>query len=117
GDYYAATFLFPREMAGLEAVTEPFTEKSRLRFQYYEGTHGVQLKGCCSSIETCPFSSDKFVSVSDRVWKTASFRCPKGTDKVIFLCENTRTNQGACAIDDLGMVETEGSLKDVRPLC
>ncbi|KAK6765776.1 hypothetical protein RB195_025596 [Necator americanus] len=117
GDYYAATFLFPREMAGLEASTEPFTEKSRLRFQYYEGTHGVQLKGCCSSIETCPFSSDKFVSVSDRVWKTASFRCPKGTDKVIFLCENTRTNQGACAIDDLGMVESEGSLKDVRPLC
>ncbi|CAJ0609691.1 unnamed protein product [Cylicocyclus nassatus] len=117
GDYYAATFLFPREMAGLEASTEPFTEKSRLRFQYYEGTHGVQLKGCCSSIETCPFSSDKFVTVSDRVWKTASFRCPKGTDKVIFLCENTRTNQGACAIDDLGMVESEGSLKDVRPLC
>ncbi|KHJ96907.1 hypothetical protein OESDEN_03123 [Oesophagostomum dentatum] len=117
GDYYAATFLFPREMAGLEAATEPFTEKSRLRFQYYEGTHGVQLKGCCSSIETCPFSSDKFVTVSDRVWKTASFRCPKGTDKVIFLCENTRTNQGACAIDDLGMVESEGSLKDVRPLC
>ncbi|PIO77551.1 hypothetical protein TELCIR_00313 [Teladorsagia circumcincta] len=117
GDFYAATFLFPREMAGLEASTEPFTEKSRLRFQYYEGTHGVQLKGCCSSIETCPFSSDKFVSVSDRVWKTASFRCPKGTDKVIFLCENTRTNQGACAIDDLGMVEPEGSLKDVRPLC
>ncbi|WKY15065.1 hypothetical protein Q1695_000517 [Nippostrongylus brasiliensis] len=117
GDYYAATFLFPREMAGLEATTEPFTEKSRLRFQYYEGTHGVQLKGCCSTIETCPFSSDKFVSVSDRIWKTASFRCPKGTDKVIFLCENTRTNQGACAIDDLGMVESEGSLKDVRPLC
>lgn len=45
GDFYAATFLFPREMAGLEATTEPFTEKSRLRFQYYEGTHGVQLKG------------------------------------------------------------------------
>ncbi|KAK6058451.1 hypothetical protein COOONC_03977, partial [Cooperia oncophora] len=44
GDYYAATFLFPREMAGLEATTEPFTEKTRLRFQYYEGTHGVQLK-------------------------------------------------------------------------
>ncbi|VDM55354.1 unnamed protein product [Angiostrongylus costaricensis] len=117
GDYYAATFLFPREMAGLEANTEPFTENSRLRFQYYEGTHGVQLKGCCNSIETCPFSSDKFVKVSDRVWKTASFRCSKGTTKVIFLCENTRTNQGACAIDDLGMVESEGSLKDVRPLC
>ncbi|KJH40864.1 hypothetical protein DICVIV_13175 [Dictyocaulus viviparus] len=117
GDYYAATFLYPREMAGLEVDTDPFTEKSRLRFQYYEGTHGVQLKGCCGSIEKCPFSSDKFVKVSDRVWKTASFRCPKGTDKVIFLCENTRTNQGACAIDDLGMVESEGSLKDIRPLC
>lgn len=117
GDYYAATFLFPREMAGLEAETEPFTEKTRLRFRYYEGTHGVQLKGCCGSIETCPFSSDKFVSVSDRTWKTASFKCPKGTDKVIFLCENTRTNQGACAVDDIGMVESDGSLTVVRPLC
>lgn len=117
GDFYAATFLFPREKAGLEAATEPFTEKTRMRFRYYEGTHGVQLKGCCGTVENCPFSSDKFVSVSDRTWKTASFKCPKGTDKVIFLCENTRTNQGACAVDDIGMVESEGSLKTVRPLC
>ncbi|CAD6188715.1 unnamed protein product [Caenorhabditis auriculariae] len=117
GDYYAATFLFPREMAGLEATTEPFTEVSRLRFQYYEGTHGVQLKGCCSTIENCPFSSDRFVTVSDRVWKTASFKCPKGTDKVIFLCENTRTNQGACAVDDLGLFEADGSLKEAKPMC
>lgn len=69
-------------MAGLEATVEPFTEQSRIRFHYYEGTHGVQLKGCCSSIENCPFSSDKFVTVADRSWKTASFKCPKGTDKV-----------------------------------
>lgn len=82
GEYYAATFLFPREMAGLEASVAPFTEQSRIRFHYYEGTHGVQLKGCCTNIENCPFSSDKFVTVADRAWKTASFKCPKGTDKV-----------------------------------
>ncbi|PAV59749.1 hypothetical protein WR25_26463 [Diploscapter pachys] len=117
GDFYAATFLFPREMAGLEVETDPFTERTRLRFQYYEGTHGVQLKGCCDSIENCPFSSDKFVSVADRVWKTSSFKCPKGTNKVIFLCENTRTNQGACAVDDLGIIEYEGPLRDIKPLC
>ncbi|CAB3410368.1 unnamed protein product [Caenorhabditis bovis] len=117
GDYYAATFLFPREMAGLEAQTEPFTEQSRVRFHYYEGTHGVQLKGCCSTIENCPFSSDKFVTVADRAWKTASFKCPKGTDKVIFICENTRTNQGACAVDGIGLVEADGPLKTAKPLC
>ncbi|CAI2358210.1 unnamed protein product [Caenorhabditis sp. 36 PRJEB53466] len=117
GEFYAATFLFPREMAGLEAAVEPFTEQSRIRFHYYEGTHGVQLKGCCSTIENCPFSSDKFVTVADRAWKTASFKCPKGTDKVIFICENTRTNQGACAVDGIGLVENEGPLKTAKPLC
>uniref|UniRef100_A0A1I7XXE6 MAM domain-containing protein n=1 Tax=Steinernema glaseri TaxID=37863 RepID=A0A1I7XXE6_9BILA len=104
GNYYAATFLYPREMAGLEAdVSLP--EDRRMRFQYYEGTHGVQLKGCCNSTDNCPFSSDKFVSVQDRRWKYASLVCPKGTNKVIFVCENTRTNQGACAIDDIQVVE------------
>ncbi|CAB54204.1 MAM domain-containing protein [Caenorhabditis elegans] len=117
GEYYAATFLFPREMAGLEASVAPFTEQSRIRFHYYEGTHGVQLKGCCTNIENCPFSSDKFVTVADRAWKTASFKCPKGTDKVIFICENTRTNQGACAVDGIGLVENEGPLKTAKPLC
>uniref|UniRef100_A0A8R1I227 MAM domain-containing protein n=1 Tax=Caenorhabditis japonica TaxID=281687 RepID=A0A8R1I227_CAEJA len=117
GEFYAATFLFPREMAGLEATVQPFTEQSRIRFHYYEGTHGVQLKGCCSTIENCPFSSDKFVTVADRAWKTAAFKCPKGTDKVIFICENTRTNQGACAVDGIGLVENNGSLKTAKPLC
>ncbi|CAJ0574987.1 unnamed protein product, partial [Mesorhabditis spiculigera] len=117
GSYYAATFLFPREMAGLEVQNAPFTENSRLRFHYYEGTHGVQLKGCCDSLDSCPFSSDKFVKVSDRVWKTASLKCPKGTEKVIFVCENTRTNQGACAIDEIRMVEPSGKIAQVKPLC
>ncbi|CAP27508.1 Protein CBR-MLT-9 [Caenorhabditis briggsae] len=117
GEFYAATFLFPREMAGLEATVEPFTEQSRIRFHYYEGTHGVQLKGCCGTIESCPFSSDKFVTVADRAWKTASFKCPKGTDKVIFICENTRTNQGACAVDGIGLVENDTPLKTAKPLC
>ncbi|CAJ0938053.1 unnamed protein product, partial [Mesorhabditis belari] len=117
GQFYAATFLFPREMAGLEVKNAPFTENSRMRFHYYEGTHGVQLKGCCDSLDSCPFQSDKFVTVNDRIWKTASLKCPKGTEKVIFVCENTRTNQGACAIDEIRMVETSGKIADVQPLC
>lgn len=82
GDYYAATYLYPREMAGLQADVANLAEEMKMRFRYYEGTHGVQLKGCCGSDESCPFSSDKFVSVSDRNWKFGSFACPKGTDKV-----------------------------------
>ncbi|GMR60773.1 hypothetical protein PMAYCL1PPCAC_30968 [Pristionchus mayeri] len=117
GEYYAATFLFPREMAGLEAVSEPFAKTSRIRFHYYESTHGVQLKACCGSVDECPFQSDKFVSVNDRVWKTGSLSCPQGTEKVIFVCENTRTNQGACAIDDIEMVRTEGAVASAPALC
>ena len=82
GNYYAATYLYPREIAGLQADIGFLPEDRRLRFQYYEGTHGVQLKGCCDTAENCPFHSDKFVTVSDRMWKYGNFACPKGTEKV-----------------------------------
>jgi len=114
GNYYAAVFLYPREKAGLYAtMSGRLAEDQKIQFQYYEGTHGVQLKGCCDSTEQCPFSSDKFVSISDRMWKGGSFICPQGTYKVLFLCENTRTNQGACAIDDIQVIQTSAD----KPLC
>lgn len=84
GNYYAATYLYPREVAGLQAEVGFLPEDRRLRFQYYEGTHGVQLKGCCDTAENCPFHSDKFVTVSDRMWKYGSYACPKGTERVSF---------------------------------
>ncbi|CAI4225633.1 unnamed protein product [Auanema sp. JU1783] len=117
GDFYAASFLFPREVAGLATTIEPLKENTRIRFRYYEGTHGVQLKACCGTHDSCPFSSDKFVSVLDRVWKTTSFKCPVGTDKILFLCENVRTNQGACAVDDIAIIEEGSSLETANPLC
>ncbi|VDO25164.1 unnamed protein product [Onchocerca flexuosa] len=118
GDYYAATFLYPREMAGLTVDIPDLKEPIRLRLQYYEGTHGVQLKGCCESLEHCLFASDKFVSVSDRSWKLSSFICPAGTSKILFVCENTRTNQGACAIDDIQVIENDAvDLRTARTLC
>ncbi|CAK5010762.1 unnamed protein product [Meloidogyne enterolobii] len=104
---YAAVFLYPREKAGLwtningnseNTNLNSLSEPTRIRFQYYEGTHGVQLKGCCAlnSVTTgsetteegnldCPFLSDKFVSVSDRMWKWGTFVCPKGTKRVCLL--------------------------------
>ncbi|KAK6110902.1 hypothetical protein QQG55_41530 [Brugia pahangi] len=118
GHYYAATFLYPREMAGLAVNIVNLKEPVRLRFQYYEGTHGVQLKGCCESLEHCLFASDKFVSVSDRTWKLTAFICPAGTSKILFVCENTRTNQGACAIDDIQVIENGAvDLRTARTLC
>ncbi|VDK84356.1 unnamed protein product [Litomosoides sigmodontis] len=118
GDYYAATFLYPREMAGLAVDIASLKEPIRLRFQYYEGTHGVQLKGCCESLEHCLFASDKFVTVNDRIWKLTAFTCPAGTSKILFVCENTRTNQGACAIDDIQVIESGAvDLRTARTLC
>ncbi|KAF7632182.1 hypothetical protein Mgra_00008435 [Meloidogyne graminicola] len=147
GSYYAAVFLYPREKAGLWTFIgnsennnlNMLKEPTRIRFQYYEGTHGVQLKGCCnlnlinkeinkegeegeeienSKLLDCPFLSDKFVSVSDRMWKWGTFVCPQGTRKIIFLCENTRTNQGACALDDIAVVENREDINmNDRPVC
>lgn len=37
GNYYAATYLYPREKAGLAAELSELPEDRRLRFQYYEG--------------------------------------------------------------------------------
>jgi len=112
GDYYIATFLYPREMAGIEADVGELPISRTVRFQFYEGTHGLQLKGCCESIESCPFSSDKDVSVTDRSWKTASFSCPQGTKKIVFVCENTRTNQGACGLDDITVLKSDAGPTD-----
>ncbi|KAL3094784.1 hypothetical protein niasHS_006079 [Heterodera schachtii] len=109
GTNYAAVFLFPREKAGLMAsLAGPLAEEMRVHFQYYEGTHGVQLKACCDSVERCPFRSDRFVTVTDRAWRSASMACPKGTQRLMFLCENTRTNQGACAMDDIRVLDPRG---------
>uniref|UniRef100_A0A0K0FHN5 MAM domain-containing protein n=1 Tax=Strongyloides venezuelensis TaxID=75913 RepID=A0A0K0FHN5_STRVS len=110
GEYYAATFLYPREMAGLQVDIAPLKVERSLRFQYYEGTHGVQLKACCDTTDNCNFSSDKFVSVNDRIWKVGKLDCPIGTERIIFLCENTRTNQGACAIDDIEVVAIDSGV-------
>ena len=44
------------------------------------------------------------------MWKFGSFPCPQGTQKVIFLCENTRTNQGACAVDNIQVVENRETI-------
>ncbi|CAK5007245.1 unnamed protein product [Meloidogyne enterolobii] len=124
---YAAVFLYPREKAGLwtningnsENNINSLSEPTRIRFQYYEGTHGVQLKGCCAlnSVTTgsetteegnldCPFLSDKFVSVSDRMWKWGTFVCPKGTKR------------GACALDDIAVVENREDINmNDKPVC
>lgn len=84
GSYYAASYLYPRESSELIADLSQLLQNYQLRFHYYEGTSGVQLKGCCDTSEVCPFSSDKLVTVGDRMWKQGSFSCPNGTQKVIF---------------------------------
>ncbi|MFH4976570.1 hypothetical protein AB6A40_003279 [Gnathostoma spinigerum] len=118
GEYYAAAFLFPREIAGLTVDLNNLTQPQRMRFQYYEGTHGVQLKACCNSLESCPFLSDRFVKVSDRTWKLTELTCPVGTRKLLFVCENTRTNQGACAVDDIQVIDpSSDDIRNSRTLC
>ncbi|CAD5215736.1 unnamed protein product [Bursaphelenchus okinawaensis] len=118
GDYYAASFLYPKEKAVLAADVGAIDESSRIKFKYYEGTHGVQLKGCCDSIDKCPFNTDKFVTVGDREWKSGDFVCPRSTRQVLFFCENTRTNQGACALDDVQVVDAnDKNVETAKTLC
>ncbi|KAI6241713.1 hypothetical protein M3Y99_00333600 [Aphelenchoides fujianensis] len=117
GDFYAATFIYPNERAGLAADVNFIDDSMRIRFQFYESTHGVQLKGCCDSIDSCPFGTDKFVSVADRTWKYGDFTCPQGTKKVIFFCENSRTNQGACALDEILVLDSAQAVETAKPLC
>ncbi|KAI6187746.1 hypothetical protein M3Y98_00278100 [Aphelenchoides besseyi] len=117
GDFYAASFIYPNERAGLAADVNYIDESVRIRFQFYESTHGVQLKGCCDSPDVCPFGTDKFVSVADRMWKYGDFTCPENTKRVIFFCENSRTNQGACALDDVQVLNASEPVESARPLC
>ncbi|CAD5221690.1 unnamed protein product [Bursaphelenchus xylophilus] len=118
GDYYAASFLYPKEKAVLASDVGAIDESSRIKFKYYEGTHGVQLKGCCDSIDKCPFNTDRFVTVGDREWKSGDFVCSRGTKQVLFFCENTRTNQGACALDDVQVVDAnDQNVENAKPLC
>jgi hypothetical protein len=81
-------------------------------FQYYEVTQGVQLRGCCDSAANCPVASDPSVSVSDRDWKEDSFVCPPDTRRLLFLCNNSQNNQGACGVDNIRLFSM-----DDRPLC
>lgn len=81
GNYFSAAYLKPKEKAIMEADVV-LGEDRVIRFMRYEATVGIQFKGCCDSVENCPFSTDGDVSIADKSWHSSSFVCPRGTQKV-----------------------------------
>jgi len=89
----------------------PETKKPYVvRYEYYEATQGVALKGCCNDESGCQKFSDEQVQTAQyNTWSTDSFECPAGTKKVFFVCENLRgESEGACGVDNIQLLESTG---------
>lgn len=54
-----------------------------IRFKVYKIAENLTLKGCCDNVLNCPYETEKTSKIDDfGVWKTASFMCKAGTEKV-----------------------------------
>ncbi|KHN77949.1 hypothetical protein Tcan_07639 [Toxocara canis] len=100
---FAAAYVRPHQWAAL-TTSLISGQAETIRFRAWEATTGLQLRGCCDSIKNCPFHTELGVNKESRNWKDYSLTCPKGTSKLIFLCENKGVNQGACGIDNVFLV-------------
>lgn len=61
----------------------PLADDRVIRFKYYKVTDNMLLKGCCDSTANCPFVTERMAKITDfNSWKTASFICKSGTEKV-----------------------------------
>jgi hypothetical protein len=68
-------------LAKLETAVE-LAEDRVIRFQHYEATAGMLMKGCCDNLDNCPFQTDLEVNAVDHNWSKSSFQCPASTKKV-----------------------------------
>uniref|UniRef100_A0A914W7B6 MAM domain-containing protein n=1 Tax=Plectus sambesii TaxID=2011161 RepID=A0A914W7B6_9BILA len=100
GTRYSAAYLKHGSVAKLEATVK-LSHDRVIRFQHYEATAGIQMKGCCDGDDNCPFQTNPEVNAVDLKWSTASFQCPAGTKKILFVCKNDAKNEGACGVDSI----------------
>ncbi|VDM95222.1 unnamed protein product, partial [Thelazia callipaeda] len=110
----------PNTLAVLETDTI-FNEDHKIVFDVLEFTEGERLYGCCykANIETlesfisittllsgnppsklfCPFATS--INATPVNWRTVRYTCPRGTTKILFMCENHGTTNGTCALDNI----------------
>ncbi|VDN24722.1 unnamed protein product [Gongylonema pulchrum] len=128
----------PGTIAVLETATS-FAEDHKIVFDVLEFTEGERLFGCCFKKDLaphdnifditsllagsrppelfCPFATP--AHSTSVIWRTARFTCPRGTSKVLFMCENFGTNNGTCAMDNIrvhklfDVLEVEPCQKDI----
>lgn len=82
GDYYAASYLKPKDTTVLETKTN-FAEDRIIQFDFYKATQDVTLDACCDTVETCIYKADHKATVNDyRIWHTGTIQCPRNTQKV-----------------------------------
>jgi len=106
---FAASYLKAKkgEKSTLTSIDTNFDKDYVVRCKYHNDVDGVSFKGCCNDDANCPFDSKDKVEVKDyQTWKTASFTCPTGTKKVVFVADNVQgANEGAVAVDDIDILE------------
>lgn len=106
---YAAAYLKPGESAYMESEGNTFDTDKQIKFQEYKATEGISLKACCDTMQGCSYDSGKKVEKGDfRQWYQGGVTCKQGTQKVIFLAENTGNNEGGVGIDNVQVFDASG---------
>uniref|UniRef100_A0A0N4ZHI2 MAM domain-containing protein n=1 Tax=Parastrongyloides trichosuri TaxID=131310 RepID=A0A0N4ZHI2_PARTI len=118
GEFRAASvgqsrFIEARLSPGQVAVFETTTimaEDHFVLFDVLEWVEGEKLSACCitpnrqPSEMVCPYETSTFQGPIE--WKAARLVCPKGTTKLMFICENYGRTKGVCAIDNIRLHKT-----------
>uniref|UniRef100_A0A915PYK3 MAM domain-containing protein n=1 Tax=Setaria digitata TaxID=48799 RepID=A0A915PYK3_9BILA len=117
---FMQAFTRPNTIAVLETDTS-FNEDHKIVFDVLEFTEGERLYGCCYNTKLeadetlisirkllggkrpselfCPFATA--THSAPLIWRTERFTCPQGTEKILFMCENSGKINGTCAMDNI----------------
>lgn len=107
---YAATYLKTSEKSQMESSANIFQEDRVIKFQEYKATEGMALRACCDTTEGCAYETGKKVDKGDfRQWYQGSVTCKKGTQKVIFVADNSGPNEGGVGIDNIQVFDASGA--------
>jgi len=103
GNNFASSYMKAKPEKSTLTANTNFDKDYFVHFKYHDDTDGMAIRGCCDAETTCPFDSKDQVEVKDyQTWREGSFMCKQGTQKVIFVSDNTKgINEGAGGIDDI----------------
>ncbi|KAI6176299.1 hypothetical protein M3Y97_00783200 [Aphelenchoides bicaudatus] len=102
---FLSTYLKPQQKAILTAqLPKTHNQKFVLNFNSWEATRDIKLKGCCGSLNNCPFETDMGLKRGTRKWLNQQLICPSGTNQILFECMNYGHFQGVCGLDNIELV-------------